>query len=46
MQARWLTQLIINNKQLPSKSEMIEQIEKDQVRCFLLKIYLKKIFPL
>ena len=36
MQARWLTQLILKNKELPPKSEMIEHIEKDQVSSFEL----------
>ncbi len=38
MQARWLTQLIVKNKHLPTKSEMILEIEKDQVGFFFLRI--------
>jgi hypothetical protein len=40
MQARWLTQLIVKNKHLPTKSEMVLEIEKDQVGLFFLRINL------
>jgi hypothetical protein len=38
MQARWLTQLIVKNKHLPTKSEMILEIEKDQVGFFFSEL--------
>ena len=44
MQARWLTHLILNNTNLPSKNEMIEETMKDQVKNNLRKVLSNSYF--